>query len=97
MFDEIEQKVEEIREQPEHVRMRYVWLAVGVTMFLVIFIWLISLRTTFLQMHSDTKPQQNIDDIKKRINELDSDSTTSTKKPISIDELLENSTSQGEM
>ena len=97
MFDKIEKKVDNIREQPEHIRMRYVWLAVGVTMFLIIFIWLISLRTSFLQIHNDPTSQQDIDNIKKRINELDPNNNTATEKPISIDELLEYNATQNEI
>lgn len=97
MFDKIEKKVDNIREQPEHIRMRYVWLAVGVTMFLVIFIWLVSLRTSFLQINTNTKSQEDIDNIKKRINELDPNNLTPIKEPISIDELLENNAAQNEM
>ena len=97
MFDKIEKKVEYIREQPEHIRMRYVWLTVGMVMFLIIFIWLVSLRTSFLQIHTDTKSQQEIDAIKKRINELDPNNTTPAEKPVSIDELLENNAKQNEI
>ncbi len=97
MFDKIEKKVENIREQPEHIRMRYVWLAVGIVMFLIIFIWLVSLRTSFLQIHTDTKSQQEIDAIKKRINELNPNNTTPAEKPVSIDELLENNAKQNEI
>ncbi|HIP49959.1 MAG TPA: hypothetical protein EYG99_00740 [Candidatus Pacebacteria bacterium] len=97
MFDKIEKKVDNIREQPEHIRMRYVWLAVGVTMFLIIFIWLVSLRTSFLQINTNTKSQEDIDNIKKRINELDPNNLTPIKEPISIDELLENNAAQNEM
>lgn len=97
MFDKIEKKVADIREQPEHVRMRYVWLAVSVAMFLIIFIWLVSLRTSFLQIHNDPTSQQNIDDIKKRINELDPNNSTTTEKPVSIDELLEHNATKDEI
>ena len=97
MFDKIEKKVEDIREQPEHIRMRYVWLAVGATMFLVIFIWLVSMRTSFLQIHSNSKSQQEIDDIKKRINELNPNNVTPAENPVSIDELLENNANQDEI
>jgi len=97
MFDKIEKKVDDIREQPEHVRMRYVWLAVSIAMFLIIFIWLVSLRTSFLQIHNDPTSQQNIDDIKKRINELDSNNSTATEKPVSIDELLEHNATKDEI
>ncbi len=97
MFSKIEKKIDNIREQPEHIRIRYVWLAVGVTMFLVIFIWLISIRTSFIQVQDDAKSKQNIENIKKRINKLNTNNSTSIENPVSIDELLENSAKQNEI
>lgn len=44
MIERIEQKILEIREQPEAVRMRYLFLCLGVTMFFVVIIWLFSLK-----------------------------------------------------
>jgi hypothetical protein len=40
-------KIEEIRNKPEHVRIRYVWIGVLVTMILIIVIWFFSLKETF--------------------------------------------------
>jgi hypothetical protein len=49
----IERKLEEIRQKPEHIRMRYVWGAVAVCMFLVILIWIFSFKNTFESSSSD--------------------------------------------
>ncbi len=38
-------KLEEIRKKPEHIRMRYVWGMVAVSMALVLAIWVISLKS----------------------------------------------------
>ena len=43
----INRKLEEIRQKPEHIRMRYVWGAVAVSMFLIILIWIFSFKNTF--------------------------------------------------
>ena len=40
----IQDKIEEIRQKPEHERMRYVWIMVSVSMFFVIIIWVVSLK-----------------------------------------------------
>jgi hypothetical protein len=37
-------KLEEIREKPEHIRMRYVWLCVVVSMLFVLAIWVFSFQ-----------------------------------------------------
>jgi hypothetical protein len=39
------QKIEKIREKPEHIRLRYVWLAVAISMFFILIIWFLSLRS----------------------------------------------------
>jgi predicted PurR-regulated permease PerM len=40
-------KIEEIRKQPEHIRLRYVWGAVAVSMIFIIIIWIFSMMTIF--------------------------------------------------
>ncbi len=37
--------IEEIRKKPEHIRMRYVWSLVGVSMILVLIIWYFSFKS----------------------------------------------------
>lgn len=39
------EKIEEIRRQPEHIRMRYVWLMVTISMIFVLIIWIVSFKT----------------------------------------------------
>ncbi len=46
MFN-IEQKIEEIRQKPEHIRLRYTWGAVSVCMVAVLMIWFISIKVNF--------------------------------------------------
>lgn len=46
----IQTKIEEIRRQPEHIRMRYLVLSVGVSMFFIGFLWVFSLTTSFKQV-----------------------------------------------
>ncbi|MFA6973631.1 MAG: hypothetical protein WC238_02710 [Parcubacteria group bacterium] len=38
-------KLEEIRNKPEHIRMRYVWLMVTLSMLFVLIIWLVSFKS----------------------------------------------------
>ena len=95
MFDKIDDKVKEIREQPENIRIRYVWGAVIITMFIIIFIWVISMQINFLQVETDTEAQQSIDELKDRIDNISSKSPVNNDS-ISIDELLEQSASDSE-
>lgn len=39
--------MERVRREPEHVRVRYVWGAVGIVMVLIFGLWVITLRDSF--------------------------------------------------
>lgn len=43
-----EHKIEEIRRQPEHIRLRYVWGSVAVCMVAIMAIWFISIKANFM-------------------------------------------------
>ena len=51
---DINKKIEHIRQQPEHIKMKYVWGAVVVCMFFIVIIWVISVKTMF---HKSTAGQ----------------------------------------
>ena len=42
----INNKLEEIRRKPEHIRLRYVWAMVAVSMALILAIWFISFKSS---------------------------------------------------
>lgn len=50
-------KIENICRQPEHIRLRYVWLGVIVSMILIVIIWIFSLQETF--RNSAPKPEES--------------------------------------
>jgi len=41
----IQDKIDEIRKKPEHIRIRYVWMWVAISMVLIIVIWIVSIVT----------------------------------------------------
>ncbi|MFH0969796.1 MAG: hypothetical protein V1804_04775 [Patescibacteria group bacterium] len=43
----ISQKIEEIRQKPEHIRLRYVWGSVAISMIFIIIIWVFSFSESF--------------------------------------------------
>jgi hypothetical protein len=43
----ISKKIERIRQQPEHVRLKYVWLSVAACMLVVILVWILSTKAAF--------------------------------------------------
>ncbi len=97
MFDKLEAKIHEIREQPEHIRMRYVWGALVISMGFIIFIWLLSMRMSFFKMTNDMKKKQTPNDIQKRIEEIRTTTPNTQKQPISIDDLLEQTSTSNDM
>lgn len=54
-------KIEEIRQKPEQVRMRYVFLSLFVSMFFVVSIWLLSLEES-VQNLKKSVPQSSSDE-----------------------------------
>jgi hypothetical protein len=71
----IEDKIKEIRSKPEHVRERYVWIAVFICMLFVLSIWLFSFKTVFNKGNKDdsARPvQELIEESKKTIGEMPS-------------------------
>lgn len=48
MFN-ISKKIEEIRRKPEHIRLRYAWLCVGVSMVFILIVWFFSLSAGKLE------------------------------------------------
>lgn len=60
----IHKKLEEIRRQPEHIRLRYVYGALAVSMFFILIIWLFSVKNMFqtTPLDSPEKPFSTLKD-----------------------------------
>lgn len=43
----LNQKIEEIRQKPEHIRMRYVWAWLAISMIFIFGIWIFSVKENF--------------------------------------------------
>ncbi len=89
MFDKIEKKVHDIRREPEHIRMRYMWGALALSMSLIIFIWIMSMKTSFLQIQNDPDMHQSLDTLQEQIDTI---KVPAQEEPVSIDDLLESPT-----
>lgn len=62
------EKIEDIRRQPEHIRLRFVWGAVAISMFVIFGIWIFSLGSLF---HGDSNSiKQSSADIKAGIQDI---------------------------
>lgn len=76
----INKKIEEIRQKPEHIRMRYLWASVGFCMVIIIAIWILSIKTMF----QDNATKEDLSKIQQSF------STTKEKTSQSIQELAPN-------
>ncbi|EKD46402.1 MAG: hypothetical protein ACD_67C00246G0002 [uncultured bacterium] len=47
ILTKISEKIEDVRNQPESIRMRYVWGSVAISMIVVVSIWIFSLGSLF--------------------------------------------------
>ena len=89
MLTRLEKKIQFIREQPEPVRMRYLFLCLCVAMFFIVIIWLFSLQESVSEI-AKTKvvlPQTNIqNDAKSLQSLLNKDLPLQIKNNVSGDE-----------
>ena len=53
----IQEKIEEIKKKPEHIRVRYAWFLTAICMFFVLLIWEVSFRMNMesIQNNPDSK------------------------------------------
>lgn len=68
-------KIEEIRSKPEHIRERYVWMAVAICMLLVAGLWIFSFKSLFTRKEESTQSapvKELIDKSKESIGEMPS-------------------------
>lgn len=66
----IHKKFEEIKRSPEHIRLRWVWGLVAISMLFIFFIWLFSLQAMFKKDElRSSKNNQNMEDSLNKIKE----------------------------
>lgn len=68
---DINKKIEEIRQQPEHIRLRWVWGAVAVSMFFIIIVWIFSLSDSIGKIKSSNNNNE-LPDMKQSFEEIQS-------------------------
>lgn len=82
----LQRKLEEIRRKPEHIKLRYTYGAVAVSMFFIIILWIFSISDSIKK--ADVVKQQNVfDDLQAQKKSL-KDATTDVTK--SLDDLNSN-------
>ena len=53
-------KIDEIRRQPDHIRLRWAWGLTAVGMFFIVIIWMISFSAQISSLKSEEKTVDNI-------------------------------------
>lgn len=86
----INDKLEEIRKKPEHIRLRYVWAMVAISMFFVIIIWFFSLKSS----QTETAPVMNSIDTSKITDQLNVGKQSLENASEGFQNALDNSASQ---
>ena len=68
----ISEKIEKIRKQPEHVRLRYVWICVIASMFVVLMLWFFSIASMFMEEknNSNQATTENVSNISEQLQTL---------------------------
>jgi hypothetical protein len=57
---DINRKIEEIRQKPEHIRVRYFWFMLTVSLFFVIFLWIFSMKENLSSIDNNSGVQSEI-------------------------------------
>ena len=66
---DIHKKIEEIRQKPDHEKIRYVWGAVTISMLFVFIIWIFSIRVSF-QKNQTTETNQATEELEAKLKNL---------------------------
>ncbi len=59
----IHKKIEEIRQKPEHQRVRYVWMAVAICMFFLVILWIFSVKDLFNRENQSISDSKSLTEI----------------------------------
>jgi len=82
----LQRKLEEIRRKPAHIRLRYTYAAVAISMFFILVLWFFSLSEN-IGKASNSKKQNVFEELSSQKKSL-KDATTDVKK--SLDDLNSN-------
>ena len=67
---DIKEKIEQINNQPAHIRMRYVWGCVAISMFVIFIVWIFSIISMFTNKQYAPSDNSNVADIQKQFQDL---------------------------
>lgn len=71
VLNKFSKKIEAIRQEPEHIRLRYVWGSVFATMILVLAIWFFSISIMLNKNNSSTNTENSsLGDLKQQLQSI---------------------------
>lgn len=70
MLQRISKKIEHIQSQPEHVRLRWVWICVSISMFFILAIWIFSITTLFNGNNKELDGQEDAQSISEQLQDI---------------------------
>lgn len=84
----LERKIEEIRKKPEHIRLRYVYGMIAISMFFIILLWIFSFTAEIKKNPvSELKNQEIIQDFQQQKKSLQD---TANEAKETLDDLNKN-------
>lgn len=67
---DIAKKIEEIRKQPQHIRIKYAWMSVAICMGFIFIIWVFSIITMFQGKDTGNSSSNSMSDLQEKIGNL---------------------------
>lgn len=82
---DINSKIEEIRRKPEHIRVRYFWVTMIISIIFVLFLWIFSLKENLSSISIQNESTSEItEQIKEEFSNTQSSITDSFQKSSEI-------------
>ncbi len=88
----LQRKLEEIRRKPEHIKLRYTYIAVGISMFFILLLWFFSIADT-INKSKNAQTENAFQDLQVQKKSLKDATTEITKSLNDLNSNLQKTTS----
>lgn len=88
----INEKIEMIRQQPDHVRIKWVWICVAISMFVVLVLWIFSMTSLFMkdEVGPENVVNENVENLGQQMKELQEQASSIKSLNSQISDEIEN-------
>ncbi len=100
---DIIKKIEQIREKPEHIRMRYVIICVTISTLLIVGVWVMSLKSSFNNPKEITEDENSLqilnnlkDDLSTEYKDYKSESSNNLDQELQVISVEESANTENE-